>query len=41
VRALARRLGGDVIVTSKVGEGSTFEVDLPKKTRLRETSAES
>jgi signal transduction histidine kinase len=41
VRALARRLGGDVIVTSKVGEGSTFEVDLPKKTRLREASAES
>ena len=41
VRALARRLGGDVIATSKFGEGSTFEVDLPKKARLRETSAEA
>jgi signal transduction histidine kinase len=31
VRALTRRLGGDVGVTSELGIGSTFEVDLPKK----------
>jgi len=41
VRALARRLGGDVIVSSTVGEGSTFEVDLPKKIRLKEAPTES
>lgn len=41
VRALARRLGGDVTATSKLGEGTTFEVDLPKKTRMRDTSAET
>jgi signal transduction histidine kinase len=41
VRALARRLGGDVTVSSKLGHGSTFEVDLPKKTRMRETPAET
>ena len=41
VRSLARRLGGDVAVASKLGEGSTFEVDLPKKSQTRETSAET
>ena len=34
VRALVRRLGGDVTVQSTLGEGSTFEVDLPKKAKL-------
>lgn len=40
VRALVRRMGGDVTVTSKLDEGSTFEVDLPKKPKLKETSGE-
>ena len=34
VRALARRLGGDVTVRSTLGAGTTFEVDLPKKAKL-------
>jgi len=31
VRSLVRVLGGDVTVASKLGEGTTFTVDLPKK----------
>lgn len=31
VRSLVRALGGDVTVSSKLGEGTTFTVDLPKK----------
>lgn len=41
VRALVRRMGGDVIVTSRFGHGTTFEVDLPKKSRIKDTYAES
>ena len=41
VRALVRRLGGDVTVTSRVGEGSTFVVDLPKKAKFDRESAKS
>jgi len=31
VRSLVRALGGDVTVSSRLGEGTTFTVDLPKK----------
>jgi signal transduction histidine kinase len=31
VRSLVRALGGDVTVQSKLGEGTTFTIDLPKK----------
>jgi signal transduction histidine kinase len=31
VRAHVRRLGGDITVTSKLGEGSTFQVRLPRR----------
>jgi signal transduction histidine kinase len=41
VRALVRKMGGDVTVTSRFGHGTTFEVDLPKKARIRETQGES
>ncbi|WP_439541731.1 sensor histidine kinase [Hyphomicrobium sp.] len=41
VRALVRRMGGDVTVASRFGHGTTFEVDLPKKSRTKDTYAES
>lgn len=31
VRSLVRALGGDVTVSSQLGEGTTFTIDLPKK----------
>jgi signal transduction histidine kinase len=31
VRALVRRLGGDITVSSRLGEGSAFQVELPKR----------
>ncbi len=34
VRSLVRALGGDVAVASKLGEGSTFTIELPKKMAL-------
>jgi signal transduction histidine kinase len=40
VRALVRRMGGDVTVSSKVGDGTAFEVDLPKKAPMKEKAGE-
>jgi signal transduction histidine kinase len=40
VRALVRRMGGDVTVSSKAGQGTTFTVDLPKKSKIRDMEAE-
>ncbi|HSU98295.1 MAG TPA: ATP-binding protein, partial [Gemmatimonadaceae bacterium] len=39
-RRLARLLGGDVTVTSKVGEGSAFIVSLPLELPSRAPTAE-
>lgn len=41
VRALVRRMGGDVTIASQLGVGSTFEVDLPKKTNIKHDIAEA
>jgi signal transduction histidine kinase len=38
VRALVRRLGGDVTVQSRLGEGASFKIDLPKTTKINESA---
>lgn len=34
VRALVRRMGGDITVQSELGRGTTFRIDLPRRLRL-------
>ncbi|MFZ5778621.1 MAG: sensor histidine kinase [Pseudomonadota bacterium] len=39
VRALTRRLGGDITVQSELGQGATFRMDLPRRLRIEEGAA--
>ena len=38
VRALVRRLGGDITVKSRAGEGAAFKIDLPKSLKTNESA---